>query len=69
VRAGRRAGPARQVLDGLLGLLVLLLVAFSWLTHVVVCAMEGFWASLVFGLVVFPVALVHGVMVWITAWL
>jgi hypothetical protein len=31
--------------------------------------MEGLWASLVFGLVVFPVALVHGVMVWITAWL
>ncbi len=64
-RAGRWAGQARQVLDGLLGLLVLLLVASSWLTHVVVCAVEGLWTFLVLGLVVFPVALLHGVAVWL----
>ncbi len=64
-RAGRRAGPASQVLDGLLGLLVVLLVASSWLTHVVVCAAEGLWTFLVVGLVVFPVAILHGVAVWL----
>jgi hypothetical protein len=53
------------VLDGLLGLLVLLLAASSWLTHVVVCAVEGLWTFLVLGLVVFPVALLHGVAVWL----
>lgn len=64
-RAGRWAGPARQVLDGLLGLLAMLLVASSWVTHVVVCAVDGLWTFLAIGLVVFPVALLHGVGVWL----
>lgn len=53
------------MLDGLLGLLVILLTASSWLTHVVVCAVEGLWTLLGLGLVVFPVALLHGVAVWL----
>lgn len=64
-RAGRAAGSARQVLDGLLGLLAILLVVSSWLTHVVVCAVEGLWSFLIVGVVVFPVALLHGVAVWL----
>lgn len=64
-RAGRWAGQARQVLDGLLGLLVIFLAASSWLTHVVVCAGEGLWGFLIVGVVVFPVALLHGVAVWL----
>ena len=61
-RAGR---PSGEVLDGLLGLLAVLVMASSWATHVVVCAMEGLWALLVLGLVVLPIAFLHGVAVWL----
>lgn len=61
-RAGR---PAAKALDGLLGLLATLLMAGAWATHVVACATQGLWTFLTLGLVVFPVALVHGVAVWL----
>ncbi len=64
-RARRRPGRAVQLLDGLVGLLAILLIASSWLTHVVVCAAEGLWTFLILGIVVFPVALLHGVAVWL----
>ncbi len=54
----------RQVLDALLGLLAILLVAAAWTTHVVICATEGLWIFLALGLVVAPVALLHGVAAW-----
>lgn len=57
-----------EVLDGLLGLLMILLVASSWATHVVVCAVEGLWSVLALGVLVFPVAVLHGVAVWVAAW-
>ncbi len=63
--AGRWLASAPQVLDGLLGLMVFLLAVSSWLTHVVVCAMEGLWTFLVLGVLVFPLALLHGVAVWL----
>jgi hypothetical protein len=56
-----------QVLDGLLGLFAVLLMACSWMTHVVVCATEGLWSLLAFGVVVFPVAVAHGVAIWVAA--
>lgn len=56
-----------EVLDGLLGLFVIFVVASSWMTHVVVCAMEGLWSLLVFGVVIFPVAVAHGVAIWVAA--
>lgn len=69
-RPGARAAApwrAGQVFDGLLGLLVTLLGASSWVTHIVVCVTEGLWAFLVFGIVIFPVALLHGIVVCVAA--
>lgn len=53
------------MLDGVLGLVAIVLVAAAWATHVVVCVMEGLWGVLVLGLVVCPVAILHGVAVWL----
>jgi hypothetical protein len=33
----------------------------------VVCATEGLWSLLAFGVVVFPVAVAHGVAIWVAA--
>ncbi len=57
-----------EMLDGLLGLFAIVLMASSWITHVVICAMEGLWSLLILGLVVFPVAILHGIAVWLAAW-
>ncbi len=51
-----------------MGLLAILLMAASWATHIVVCAMDGLWSLLAFGVLVFPVAILHGVAVWVAAW-
>jgi hypothetical protein len=59
---------ASEVLDGLMGLLAIILMAASWATHIVVCAMDGLWSLLAFGVLVFPVAILHGVAVWVAAW-
>ena len=65
----RPRAPSGEVLDGLLGLFTVLALASSWATHIVVCVMEGLWSFLAVGLVLFPVAVLHGVSVWVTAWI
>lgn len=36
----------------------------AWMTHVVVCLMAGKWGFLIAGAIMFPIAVVHGVMIW-----
>lgn len=44
-----------------------LLLAAAWITHVVVCFKSGAWAFLVAGAVLFPLAIAHGISVWLSA--
>lgn len=36
----------------------------AWFTHVVVCLAAGKWGFLIAGAIMFPIAIVHGVMIW-----
>lgn len=69
---GRRA--ARSV-DERMGFAVVSLViawltlllgsAAAWITHVVVCIKASAWILLLFGCIVAPVGVVHGIGVWL----
>jgi hypothetical protein len=37
---------------------------FAWLTHIVVCLANGLWGFLVAGAILFPIAIIHGIMIW-----
>lgn len=58
-----------EAFDALLGGVVLLVVAASWVTHVVACLAQGLWGLLLLGVVACPVAVVHGLAIWAAAWL
>lgn len=36
----------------------------AWLTHIVVCLANGLWGFLVAGAILFPIAIIHGIMIW-----
>ena len=55
-------------LVGLAGCAFLLVCFASWFTHVAVCFMDERWGYLVAGALFFPVAMVHGVGVWLGVW-
>ena len=37
---------------------------FAWLTHIVVCLANGLWGFLIAGAILFPIAIIHGIMIW-----
>lgn len=40
----------------------------SWMTHVIVCLMDGSWGFLIAGALIFPIAWIHGTGIWFGAW-
>lgn len=42
----------------------IVLLITSWLTHVIVCAVDAAWAFMLFGAVIFPVGIAHGFAQW-----
>jgi hypothetical protein len=50
---------------GLAFLSLLLGSAAAWITHVIVCIKASAWILLLFGCVVAPVGVIHGVGVWL----
>lgn len=50
---------------GVLGIISFVLVmAASWLTHIVVCLSAGKWGFLIAGAILFPIANIHGIGYW-----
>lgn len=45
--------------------LFIVFVASAWITHVVTCLSAGSWGFLVAGALLVPIALVHGVGIWL----
>lgn len=44
------------------------IVSFAaWVTHVVACIQQAAWVLLFAGAFIFPVGIIHGVMVWFGA--
>ena len=46
-------------------LLVIVATAGAWLTHLVVCLRDDSWGFLIAGAIFFPIAMVHGWLVWL----
>lgn len=40
----------------------------AWFTHVAVCLSAGKWGFLIAGALVAPIAVIHGVGIWLGAW-
>jgi hypothetical protein len=47
-----------------LGILFLLACFGAWVTHVVYCLSAAKWGFLIAGAIFFPVAIIHGIMIW-----
>lgn len=37
----------------------------AWATHVVTCLAAAAWGALIAGALIFPIAIIHGVMIWL----
>ena len=56
--------------DGESELTILIIIAgiAAWLTHLYVCFTAGKWGFLIAGAIFFPVAIIHGIGVWLGVW-
>src|SRR5690349_9286250 len=62
MRGGEEAhGQCRSVF---MGYVIWIAVFAAWLTHVVTCLADGLWGFLIAGAIVFPIGIIHGVMIW-----
>ncbi len=59
----RAAGNTMVVV--LIWLLMVLTFGGAWLTHVVVCLQDERWGFLIAGALLFPIAVVHGFLIWL----
>jgi hypothetical protein len=48
-----------------IGGLLLLTLPASWLTHIIVCLVQGKYLLLIAGAFVFPVGMIHGYGIWL----
>jgi len=46
---------------------ILIVCVLAWFTHVITCLASGFWGFLIAGALLFPIAIIHGLMIWIAA--
>ena len=40
----------------------------AWFTHLFVCFSDDRWGFLIAGAIMFPIAIVHGIGIWIGVW-
>jgi hypothetical protein len=40
----------------------------AWLTHIVDCFQDGEWGFLLVGALFFPLAVIHGIGIWLGLW-
>lgn len=52
-----------------IGIIVAVIIAIlAWFTHVFVCLQNGEWGFLIAGALAFPIAIVHGIGIWLGFW-
>ena len=55
-----------------MGYIIGILIGFgslaAWFTHLYVCFSDDRWGFLIAGAIMFPIAIVHGVGVWLGLW-
>lgn len=40
----------------------------AWLTHIINCFQDGEWGFLLVGALFFPLAIIHGIGIWLGLW-
>jgi hypothetical protein len=58
----------KQLGNASIGILLTIAFVVAWLTHIVNCLGHGKWGFLIAGALMFPVAIVHGLGIWIGVW-
>lgn len=48
----------------LIAIILWVLIIASWFTHIVTCLATGMWGFLIAGALLFPIGIIHGVMIW-----
>ena len=48
-----------------LGVFLIVAMPASWFTHVICCLQDERWGFLIAGAIFFPVAIIHGIMIWL----
>ena len=51
----------------MLGPIIYLVLFVAWLTHVVTCLATAAWGFLIVVAIFFPIAIIHGFMIWFGA--
>lgn len=44
---------------------IVLMCVFAWFTHIYTCLSEEKWGFLIAGAIMFPIAIVHGIGIWL----
>lgn len=55
-------------IGGLLTAAFILMSIGAWFTHLYVCFNTARWGFLIAGALFFPIAIIHGVGIWLGAW-
>jgi len=51
-------------MDSLFGITFVGWIISAWLTHIITCLQDGSWGFLIAGALLFPIAWVHGTLIW-----
>lgn len=49
----------------LIGCGIILVTIPAYFTHIITCLMAGNWGFLIAGAIAFPIAVIHGILIWI----
>ena len=55
-------------MNNFFGLIIVLTSTAAWLTHLFVCFSDDRWGFLIAGAIMFPIAIVHGIGIWLGVW-
>ena len=55
-------------MGALFGVIIGVVSFAAWLTHLFVCFSDDRWGFLIAGAIAFPIAIVHGVGIWLGIW-
>ena len=57
---------------GTLTLATIVILGFTgmaaWVTHIITCLRDGEWGFLIAGALFFPIAIIHGIGIWLGLW-
>jgi hypothetical protein len=53
-----------DLITGTIVLSLILMPVVAWFTHVIHCINHEMWGFLIAGAIMFPIAIIHGIMIW-----